>query len=71
MELGVGVREGRFERFDVGEEGLEVVDGVDEVLVVSFADLLDLGLFGSGEELEVVEERLRLACAEGFADERA
>ena len=71
MELGFGVREGRFERFDVGEEGLEVVDGVDEVLVVSFADLLDLGLFGSGEELEVVEERLRLACAEGFADERA
>lgn len=56
LELGVGVREGGLEGFDVGEEGSEIVDGEDEVLVVRLADLFDLGLFGASEVAEVVVE---------------
>lgn len=69
--MGVGIGEGGFEGIDVGEEGTEVVDSLDEVLVVGPADVLDFGLFGSGEVSEVVKESLGFAGGEGLADERA
>lgn len=71
LEGGVGAGEGGLEGVDVGEEGSEVVDGEDEVLVVGLADLLDLGLLGAGEVAEVVEEAVGLAGGEGPADEGA
>lgn len=70
LELRVGVPQRGLEGIDVGEEGSEVVDGQDEVLVVGLADLLDFGLFGSGELPEVVKKGLGLAGHEGLADER-
>lgn len=63
--------ESGFEGIDVGEEGSEVIDGGDEVLVVGLADVFDLGFFGLGEVAEVVEEGLGLAGGEGLADEGA
>lgn len=69
MELGVGIGERGFERIDVGEEGSEIVDGEDEVLVVSLADFFDLGFFGAGEVAEVVVEGFGVAGGEGFSDE--
>lgn len=69
LDLRVGVREGRFQRIDVGEKRSEVVDGEDEVLVMSLADLLDFGLLGAREVAEAVEEGLGLAGGEGLADE--
>lgn len=69
LELRVGIGEGGFEGINVGEEGTEVVDGHDEVLIVGPADVLDFGLFGSGEVTEVVVEGLGFAGGEGLADE--
>lgn len=69
LELGVGNGERGFEGIDVGEEGAKVVDCHDEVLVVGPTDVLDFGLFGSGEVSEVVKQSLWLAGGEGLADE--
>ncbi|PON35677.1 hypothetical protein TorRG33x02_350980 [Trema orientale] len=71
LELGVGVGERGFERIDIGEQRSEVIDGQDEVLVVSLADLFDFRLLGPGEVAEMVEEGLGLAGSEGFPDEGA
>lgn len=69
--MGVGNGEGGFEGIDIREEGTKVVDSHDEVLVVGPADVLDFGLFGSGEVSEVVKEDLGFAGGEGPADEGA
>ncbi|CAL5324713.1 unnamed protein product [Camellia sinensis] len=63
--LSAGVERDRgFGRIDVGEERSEIVDGNDEVLVVSSADIFDLSLLGFGEVAEMVEESLGLAGGE-------
>lgn len=69
LELGVGVGKRGLERIDVGEKGSEVVDGEDEVLVVSLAHFFDLRLFGPCEVAEVVVECFWLAGGEGLANE--
>lgn len=71
LKLGVGNGERGFEGIDVGEEGAEVVDCHDEVLVVGPTNVLDFGLFGSGEVSEVVKEGLGFTGGEGLADEGA
>lgn len=71
MESGVGVVKRGFERIDVGEKGSEIVNGHDEVLVVSTANVFDLGFLCLGEVFEEVEKGFRFAGGEGFADEGA
>ena len=71
MEDGIRAGEGGFEGINVGEEGSEVVDSEDEVLVVGATDLLDLGFVRAGEGAEVVEEGFKVAGGEGLADEEA
>lgn len=71
LKLGVGIVERRLEGIDVGEEGSEVIDGEDEVLIVGLADLLDFRLLGSSEVAEVLEQRIGLAGSEDLADKWA
>lgn len=61
--------EGGFEGIDVGEEGSEVIDGHNEVFVVSPANVLDFRLFGSGEVFKVVKKSFRFTGGKGFANE--
>ncbi|KAJ8617971.1 hypothetical protein MRB53_014157 [Persea americana] len=71
LEDGIGAGKGGFEGIDIREEGSEVVDGEDEVLVVGAADLLDLGFAGASKGAEVVEEDFRVARGGGLANKRA
>lgn len=68
LKLSVGFGERRLEGVHVGEKGSEVIHGLDEVLVVRPADLLDFRLLGAREMAEVEEQRLGLARSEGLAD---